>query len=134
MIHSGLRVLYKENNSGWQVGVIARGNAEVNEQGIWIPVIPIKFATLEPDDIPYVQYTELHNLFTDSFTFDDWIKTQKEYFMTKEDYIKFISDENFDRQHENAFVSDGEYGYYPVSKFSKSWIEKQPFEYIIRGI
>ena len=53
--------------------------------------------------------------------------------MTKEDYINFIKSEEFERAQENAYFTDGEYIYYPVSKFSKSWIEKQPFNYIVRG-
>ena len=47
--------------------------------------------------------------------------------------IKLTEEEDFDRQRENAYVTDGEYMYYPVSKFSKSWIEKQPFDYIVRS-
>ena len=54
-------------------------------------------------------------------------------FCAKEEYIELIESEDFDRQSESAYVSDGEYGYYPVSKFTKNWLEKQPFDYIIRG-
>ena len=53
--------------------------------------------------------------------------------MTKEDYIIFTESEDFERARENAYFTDGEYVYYPVSKFSKSCIEKQPFEYVVRS-
>ena len=95
-IHSGKRVLYKDGKSGWQVGVIDKGNAEVNEQGLWMPIIPMAFATLEHNDIPYIQYAEINNIFFDSFPIDDWVKGYKEYFMTKEEYIELIQNEGED--------------------------------------
>ena len=55
------------------------------------------------------------------------------HFEDNRDYIKFIESDEFDKRLENACVSDGEYGYYPVSKYSRQWLEKQPFDYIVRG-
>ena len=53
--------------------------------------------------------------------------------MTKEEYIEFLESDEFERTIEQAWVSDGEYYYYPVSKYSASWILKQPFDYVVRG-
>ena len=126
-IYAGKHVLYKNGNSGWLVGTLQETkSAEVNEQGIWLPVIP---KNTEDE----VHWAEINNIFLEAFPLNDWIKDYPQYFMTKEDYIKLTQEEDFDRQRENAYVSDGEYIYYPVSKYSKSWIEKQPFDYIVRG-
>lgn len=128
-IHADMRVLYKNGNSGWLVGTLQKTKvAEVNEQGVWLPVIP-KGMNAEEE----IHWAEINNIFLEAFPLDDWVKDYPQYFMTKEDYIKFIESDDFDKQLENAWVSDGEYGYYPISKFSKSWIEKQPFEYIVRS-
>ena len=125
-IHAGKHVLYKYGNSGWLVGTIEKTkNAEVNEQGTWLPIIPKNI-----DD--EIHWAEINNIFLEAMPLDDWIKRYHEYYMTKEDYITLISDEDFDRQHENAYFTDGEYVYYRVSKFSKNWIEKQPFDFIVR--
>ena len=127
-IYAGKHVLYKNGNSGWLVGTLQKTKvAEVNEQGVWLPVIP-KGMDAEEE----IHWAEINNLFLEAFPLNDWVKDYPQYFMTKEDYIKFIGSDDFDRQLENAWVSDGEYGYYPISKFSKSWIEKQPFDYIVR--
>ena len=91
--------------------------------------LPIK----PKDNDEEIHYAEINQIFFDAFKLEDWIKDYPKYFMTKEDYIKFIESEDFDKRLENACVSDGEYGYYPVSKFSRAWIEKQPFDYIIRS-
>ena len=127
-IRAGMRVLYKQGNSNWMTGTIHKGTAEINEQGLWIPIMP-KDNTWEEE----IHYAEINQIFWDAFPIDDWIKDYSQYFMTKEDYIKFIESEEFDKRLENACVSDGEYGYYPVSKYSRQWIEKQPFNYIIRS-
>lgn len=126
-IHAGMRVLYKQGNSNWMIGTIMEGNAEINTSGIYIPIIP-KGQTAEEE----IHYTELNNLFTDAVQLNDWVKDYKEYYMTKEEYIQFIESEDFNKALENAYVTDGEYMYYPVSKYTKTWIEKQPFDYITR--
>lgn len=126
-IYAGKRVLYKNGNSGWLAGTLQETKvAEVNEQGVWLPVIP-KDAENE------IHWAEINNIFLEAIPLDDWIKDYPQYYMTKEDYINFIKSEEFERVQENAYFTDGEYIYYPVSKFSKSWIEKQPFNYIVRG-
>jgi len=126
-IHAGMRVLYKQGNSNWMIGTIMEGNAEINTSGIYIPIIP-KGQTAEEE----IHYTELNNLFTDAVQLNDWVKDYKEYYMTKEEYIQFIESEDFNKALENAYMTDGEYMYYPVSKYTKTWIEKQPFDYITR--
>ena len=137
-IRAGVRVLYKQNNSNWMVGETANGHGLLTEDGLYIPVIDRKdFDKLHADrpNLDSIEkiMTNVNDIFFDSFELNDWIKDYRDYFMTKEDYIKFIESDEFDKRLENAFVSDGEYGYYPVSKYSKTWIEKQPFEYIVRG-
>ena len=128
-IRAGQRVLYKDGNSGWLVGIIDNGNAEVNEQGIWVPIVPLRFADMAREDVPYIQYAELNNLFTEGQPVDDWMKSA---LLTKEDYIRIINSEDFERALEEAWVSDGEYYYYPVSTYTEKWINKQPFTYIMR--
>ena len=130
-IRAGQRVLYKDGNSGWLVGIVDTGNAEVNEQGVWIPIIPLRFTDMAREDVPYIQYAELNTIFTEGQPVDDWMKSS---LLTKEDYIKIIESEDFERAIENAWVSDGEYYYYPVSTYTEKWINKQPFNYILRSI
>ena len=129
-IHAGQRILYKDGKSGWQVGIINNGNAEVNEQGLWIPIIPLRFIDMKKEDIPYIQWAEINNIFTDGAPIEDWMKSS---LMSKDNYIKLIQDEEFEHQFENAWVSDGEYYYYPVSKYTENWLMKQPFNYILRS-
>ena len=124
-IHAGMRILYKQGNSNWMIGTIHKGNAEVNEQGIWIPIVPLNIEN-------ELHYAEINNLFLDVIPLEDWHKQYKDYFMTKEEYIKFMESEDFDKHNENAYVSDGEYVYYRINKFNESWINKQPFDYIVR--
>lgn len=127
-IRAGQRVLYKDGNSGWLVGIIDNGDAEVNEQGLWLPIIPLRFADMEPDEIPYIQYAEINNVFLDGRPLDGWMRP-----MSKADYIKFVQSEDFERNLENAWVCDGEYYYYPVSTYTENWLNKQPFSYILRS-
>ena len=124
-IHADMRVLYKQNGSNWLVGTILAGNAEVNHQGIYIPIVPK--GNYKDEEI---HYAEINNIFTDAAKIEDWMKSS---LMTKEEYIKVTEDEDFHRSTEVAWVSDGEYYYYPISKFSESWIMKQPFDYILRS-
>ena len=126
-IHAGKRVLYKNGNSGWLIGTLQKTkSAEINEQGVWLPIIP-------KDNKEEVHWAEINNLFLETVPLDDWVKDYPQYYMTKEEYLNFIESEDFERARENAYFTDGEYIYYPVSKFSKNWIEKQPFEYIVRS-
>ena len=127
-IHAGQRILYKDRNSGWLVGIIDHGSAEVNEQGVWLPVVPIQFTHMEREDVPYIQYAELSTLFTEGQPLESWMQP-----MNKSEYIKVIQSEDFEKALENAWVSDGEYYYYPVSTYTEKWLNKQPFEYILRS-
>lgn len=124
-IHAGMRVLYKQGGNNWLVGTIHKGEAEVNEQGVWIPIVP-KGLTWEEQ----IDYAEINNIFTDGVEVEDWMKSS---LLTKEEYIKITQEEDFHRSTEAAWVSDGEYYYYPISKFSDTWIMKQPFDYILRN-
>lgn len=124
-IRAGMRVLYKQGNSNWMVGDIVQGNAEINEQGIWLPIIP-KGKTADEE----VHYAEINQIFLDAIPLDNWMK---ERLIKKEDYIKIIDNDDFDKHLENAWVSDGEYYYYPISKYNEIWINKQPFDYVIRS-
>lgn len=124
-IRAGMRVLYKQGNSNWMVGDIMQGNAEINEQGIWLPIIPKgKIADEE------IHYAEINQIFLDAIPLDNWMK---ERLIKKEDYIKIIDSDDFDKHLENAWVSDGDYYYYPISKYNEIWINKQPFDYVIRS-
>ena len=124
-IHAGMRVLYKQGNSNWMVGDIMQGNAEINEQGIWLPIIP-KGKTADEE----IHYAEINQIFLDAIPLDNWMK---ERLIKKEDYIKIIDSDDFDKHLENAWVSDGDYYYYPISKYNEIWINKQPFDYVIRS-
>ena len=127
-IRAGMRVLYKQGNSNWMIGTTALAGAELNNIGLYIPIVPLG-KTAEEE----LHYSEVNQIFWDAFPLENWVKDYSKYFMTKEDYIKFIESDEFDKRLENACVSDGEYGYYPVSKYSRQWLEKQPFEYIVRS-
>ena len=130
-IRAGERVLYKNGNSGWLVGVLKQGTAEVTPTGLYLPIIPKAYMYMEDDDdIPEIHWAEVNNIFTDGVELEDWMK---DCLVTKEDYIKIVDSEDFERAIENAWVSDGEYYYYPVSKYTENWLMKQPFDYILRS-
>ena len=126
-IRAGMRVLYKQGNSNWLVGDIMEGKANVTERGVELPIWPHNVLDAS------IQYVELNNIFFDAFKLEDWYRDYPQYFMHKSDYIDFINSDEFDKRLEYAFVSDGEYGYYPINKFNKNWLEKQPFDYVVRG-
>ena len=122
-IRAGMRVLYKQGNSNWMIGTIMRGSAEINEQGLWIPILP-------KDTNEEVHYAEISQIFFDATELDNWMKDR---LIPKADYIEYIKGEDFDKHTESAWVSDGEYYYYPISKFNEIWINKQPFNFVIRS-
>lgn len=124
-IYANKRVLYKHNGGQWVVGHLMNGNAVINEKGLFIPVV-----SKENEDS--YENIEINDLFLDAILVDEWMKQYDDLFMTKENYINFIEDAEFTRAIERAYVSDGEYIYYPVSKYTRNWLEKQPFEYIVR--
>ena len=127
-IHAGMRVLYKQGNSNWMIGNIAFGSAEINNIGLYIPIIP-QGKTADEE----IHYAEINQIFFDAIKLNEWVKDYPNYYTTKEDYIKFIESDDFEKQRETAYFTDGEYVYYPVSKYSKAWIEKQPLEYVVRS-
>lgn len=122
-IRAGMRVLYKQGNSNWLIGTIVVGSAEVNNNGLYIPIKP-------KDSDDELNYAEINQIFFDAIKLDDWMKDN---LVRKEDYVKIIQQEDFEKNLENAWFSDGEYYYYPVSKFSENWIMRQPFDYVIRS-
>ena len=137
-IHAGMRVLYKKNGSNWRVGELGTGHACINKDGLYLPIFDKdEFDRLhskewdweEPENV----LININDIFFDAFPIEDWMRIYKENFMTKEEYINFIEEDDFDKRLENAFVSDGDYGYYPVNKYTRAWLEKQPFDYIVRG-
>lgn len=138
-IHAGMRGLVKINGSWCPCELVESEDTRVTPKGLYLQSLLINMSNdgedIENEDTIDHEYCEelLQNYFLEAFPIDDWVKEHSKYFMTKEDYITFIEDEDFNRQLENAYVSDGKYGYYSVAKYTRNWIEKQPFKYIVRG-
>lgn len=126
-IHAGQRVLYKNGNSGWLVGTIHEGNAEISPLGLFVPVIP-----LGEDQKKEIHWAEINDIYLEAEPVEEWMRTYG-YIMTKEEYMDFVESEDFERSTESSYVSDGEYYYYPVSKFTRNWLMKQPLNYIVRS-
>lgn len=124
-IHAGKRVLYKHNGQ-WAVGTLEESDMHsLTGVGLFLRIIP-------KDQDNVVHIAEINDIFLDAHPVEDWMK-QYHNLMTKEEYIEFLESDEFERAIEQAWVSDGEYYYYPVSKYSASWILKQPFDYVVRG-
>lgn len=121
-IKAGKRVLYKVNNQ-WAPGTLLQGVGSLNEKGLFLPV---------EDNNGKVIDKEINELFLDAIPIDESWKDYNDFFMAKEEYANFIESEDFIRNAEIAYVSDGEYYYYKVNKFTRNWLEKQPFDYIVR--
>lgn len=76
-----------------------------------------------------IRYEEL---FLDAQELQDWEQDPKNgVLFTIDEFIQKIEDEEIDARSGLAYVSDGHYKYYPVSKFTANWIRKQPFDYIV---
>ena len=128
-IHNGMRVLYKHNGQ-WCVGKLTNQESPVlTEKGLFVFVIPKNY--MDAKEIPYLHDVEINDLFLEAIPVEDWM-AQYGYLMPKEDYINFIKSEEFDKNIEHAYVSDGEYYYYNVNKYSEQWLNKQPFDFIVR--
>ena len=128
-IRNGMRVLYKHNGQ-WCVGKLTNQMPPaLTEKGLFIFVIPKDYTDAE--EVPYLHDAELNDIFFEAKPVEDWM-TQYGYLMPKEKYIEFIQSEDFDKNIEHAYVSDGEYYYYNVNKYSEQWLNKQPFDYIVR--
>lgn len=124
-IRAGKRVLYKHCGQ-WAVGTLEESNAQsLTGVGLFLRIIP-------KDEENIVHIAEINEIFFDTHPVEDWMK-QYHNLMTKEEYIKFIDSEDFERNTEEAWVSDGEYYYYPITKFTANWIMKQPFDYVVRN-
>lgn len=128
-IHNGMRVLYKHNGQ-WCVGKLTNQmSPELNEKGLFVFVIPKDY--MDAEEVPYLHDVEINDLFLEAVPVEDWM-SQYGYLMPKEKYIEFIQSEDFDKNIEHAYVSDGEYYYYNVNKYSEQWLNKQPFDFIVR--
>jgi len=128
-IHNGMRVLYKHNGQ-WSVGKLTNQmSPELTEKGLFVFVIPKDY--MDAEEVPYLHDVEINDLFLEAVPVEDWM-AQYGYLMPKEKYIEFIQSEDFDKNLEHAYVSDGEYYYYNVNKYSEQWLNKQPFDFIVR--
>lgn len=125
-IHAGKRVLYKHNGQ-WAVGTLEESNMHsLTGVGLFLRIIP-------KDQSDVIHLAEINEIFLDAQPVEDWMK-QYHQLMPKEEYIQIVErdDENFVKALEQVYVSDGEYYYYPITKFNRTWIEKQPFDYVVR--
>ena len=135
-IRAGKRILYKQNGQ-WEVGELASGRSRLNDQGLYVPVWPYNIlkqihSTEHNEEMPNPLQVNINDVFLDAWPVENYWRDYKDVFMTKKEYLKFIESEEFMRSIEQAYVSDGEYYYYPISKYNKTWIEKQPFDYVVR--
>lgn len=118
-IYAGKRILYKSDKQ-WRAGEIMPDPPQVTDKGLFLVVGSPK------------EYVEVNDLFLDAIPLEEYYKNDPDIFMTKEKYMDFIESEDFIRGAETAYVSDGEYIYYPINKFNRNWLEKQPFSYVVR--
>ena len=132
-IRAGKRVLYKHKKQ-WCVGRLANLRPEINTKGLFLFIVPQEFIQ-EPDEenIPYVHDAEINDIFLDGVKLSEYDKSNPDFFMTKQDYEDLVESEDFIAGAETAWVSDGEYCYYPISKYNRNWLEKQPFDYVLRS-
>lgn len=121
-IKAGKRVLYKVNNQ-WAPGTLVTGIGQLNETGLYLPIIETNGNLITK---------EINELFLDAAPVEESWKDYSDIFMTKDEYSDFMESEDFIKNAEMAYVSDGEYYYYKVNKFTRNWLEKQPFDYIVR--
>lgn len=128
-IHAGQRVLYKHNGQ-WNVGKLTNQMPpELTEKGLFVFVIPKDY--MDAEEVPYLHDAEINNLYLDAKPVEDWMAEYHQ-LITMDEYIEFIASEDFDKNAEDAYVSDGEYYYYSINKFTESWLRKQPFTYVVR--
>lgn len=128
-IHAGQRVLYKHNGQ-WNVGKLSNQMPpELTEKGLFVFVIPKDY--MDAEEVPYLHDAEINNLYLDAKPVEDWMAEYHQ-LITMDEYIEFVNSEDFDKNAEDAYVSDGEYYYYSISKFNEQWLRKQPFAYIVR--
>lgn len=128
-IHAGQRVLYKHEGQ-WNVGKLTNQMPpELTEKGLFVFVIPKDY--MDAEKVPYLHDAEINNLYLDAKPVEDWMAEYHQ-LITMDEYVEFVNSEDFDKNAEDAYVSDGEYYYYSISKFNEQWLRKQPFAYIVR--
>ena len=128
-IHAGQRVLYKHNGQ-WNVGKLTNQiPPELTEKGLFVFVIPKDY--MDAEEVPYLHDAEINNLYLDAKPVEDWMAEYHQ-LITMDEYVEFVNSEDFDKNAEDAYVSDGEYYYYSINKFTESWLRKQPFAYVVR--
>lgn len=128
-IHAGQRVLYKHNGQ-WNVGKLSNQMPpELTEKGLFVFVIPKDY--MDAEEVPYLHDAEINNLYLDAKPVEDWMAEYHQ-LITMDEYVEFVNSEDFDKNAEDAYVSDGEYYYYSISKFNEQWLRKQPFAYVVR--
>lgn len=128
-IHAGQRVLYKHNGQ-WNVGKLSNQMPpELTEKGLFVFVIPKDY--MDAEEVPYLHDAEINNLYLDAKPVEDWMAEYHQ-LITMDEYVEFVNSEDFDKNAEDAYVSDGEYYYYSINKFTESWLRKQPFAYVVR--
>jgi len=118
-LRAGQRVLYKKNGS-WKVGILPPGNLSLTTEGVFANV-------LDKNDQHVEKNVNVNSLYINSFELDEWMK-DPDYCMPKQEFIDLLKSETVII--DKAYVSDGEYAYYPVNTFRDTWINKQPFDYI----
>ena len=128
-IHAGQRILYKHNGQ-WNVGKLTNQMPpELTEKGLFVFVIPKEY--MDAEEVPYLHDAEINNLYLDAKPVENWMAEYHQ-LITMDEYIEFVNSEDFDKNAEDAYVSDGEYYYYSINKFNEQWLRKQPFTYIVR--
>ena len=123
-IYANKPVLYKNGNHCWRPGVLSAENVKLTNDGLTFTVI-----NYDGSKEMGIRYEEL---FLDAQELQDWEQDPKNgVLFTIDEFIQKIEDEEIDARSGLAYVSDGHYKYYPVSKFTANWIRKQPFDYIV---
>lgn len=124
-IYANQRVLYREQRTHpWRVGHLIMNGAMLQSNGLF-------FMVQDEETNGTAMHVALNDLFFECHELQDWVRdVNNGILFTKNDFLEMIEDEEFDPREGTAYVSDGEYEYYKVARFNKSWIDKQPFEYI----
>lgn len=115
-IYKGQRVLFKAIG-GWQAGTL--DSTVLNADGLYFNIINLNNETVQ---------VRIENIFFNARILEDW---EEDYLYNVEDFFQKIADGDITSQTHSAWMSDGEYAYYSVAKWSRNWINKQPFKYIL---
>lgn len=117
-LKAGLRVLYKKNGN-WKAGVLQPGTVDLTSEGLYVNIFDVTDQHLE-------KRVNANTLYLNCTELEDWMKDSC--LLSKADFLAAMEEQTFCAG--DAFVSDGEYAYYPVSKYHEAWINKQPFDFI----